>query len=292
MEKLIEAGGFGLVTSAVICLAAVGLTLQVGVTNFVNFAYGDFMTFGAFVAYWANSLGLNFFVAAGLGAAAAAILGVTCNLVVFRPFVRRKASPITLVILSIGLALIVQNMLIVVFGTSPNRFNVSVGTAQHFGPLVLTPGDVALIALAGALLLGLHVLLQYTKFGRSLRATSGNADLAASCGIDTGRVATWTWAMSGALAAVAGIGLVLETSVMNVGSGFGELFLVFAAMVLGGIGRPYGAMVGGLVVGMAIELSGTYLDPAYSTLSAFVILVVVLLVRPQGIFASRGVTTS
>jgi branched-subunit amino acid ABC-type transport system permease component len=292
LDRIIEAVGFGLITAAVLSLASVGLTLQVGVTNFINFAYGDFMTLGAYVAYEANRRGVNFFVSVAIGGVLVAALGVFCNMVLFRPMVRRRVHVLALLVATLGLALLVQNAVVLIWGTLPNRYDVSLGDARHYGPFLLAQGDLALIAISALLLVGLHSLLQYTKFGKSLRATSNNPDLAAACGINTAQVANWTWAISGFLAAIAGAGLVLETNVLLVTSGFSILFLVFAAIILGGIGRPYGAMLGGLVVGMAVELSATFLNPTYSTLSAFVILILALMLRPQGIFATRGKTVA
>lgn len=273
-----------------IALGAVGLTLQVGVTNFVNFAYGDFVTFGAYVTYAFNAAGVSFFPSMVAGGIATGLLGLLCNLVLFRAFVEQKARVITLVIVTVGLSLVVQNAIIAIWGPGAKHYNVSIGAAMHLGPFVLTPGDLAIIIGAGLLLFLLHLMLQYTRFGKSLRATSDNADLALACGIDTGRLVNWTWVISGFFAAVAGGALVLEITTLEPTAGFNELFLFFAAVILGGIGRPYGAMLGALIIGLATEMSGMFVDAAYKTAIAFAILVIVLLVRPEGIFAVKGKT--
>ncbi|HUY57910.1 MAG TPA: branched-chain amino acid ABC transporter permease [Candidatus Micrarchaeaceae archaeon] len=288
MNLLAEAVGFGLVTAAVIALAAVGLSLQVSVTNFVNFAYGDFMTFGAYITYSANVAGLNFFPAVLVGAAGTGLLGVVSNWVIFRPLVKRKSRTLVLLICTVGLSFIVQNAMVLIWGTNSDRYTVSIGNALHIGPFLFTPGDLILIAVAFGLLALLHIFLQYTRFGTALRATSNNSDLAQACGIDTGRVITWTWAISGLFCAVAGVGLALETNTLRPALGFNELFVIFGAIILGGIGRVYGAMLGALIIGILTEVSGMFADPAYKGAIAFAVVVLVLLIRPQGLLPSRG----
>lgn len=288
MGLFLEAVGFGLVTASVIALAAVGLSLQVSVTNFINFAYGDFMTFGAYIAYAANAAGLNFFPAVVVGAAGTGALGIASNHFIFRPLVRRGSRTLTLLICTVGLSFVVQNVIVVIWGSNAQRYNVSIGNALHIGPFLWTPGDLILIAVAFSLLALLHVFLQYTRFGTALRATSNNRDLAQACGINTDRVINYTWVISGMLCAVAGVGLALETNTLRPTLGFNELFVVFGAIILGGIGRVYGAMLGALIIGILTEVSGMFADPAYKGAIAFGVVVVVLLIRPQGLLPSRG----
>jgi branched-subunit amino acid ABC-type transport system permease component len=290
MTYFTHAVGFGLVTSAVVALAAVGLALQVGVTNFVNFAYGDYMTFGAYVAYSVDLAGVPFGIAAAAGAGATALLGVASNLAIFEQFVRRRSRLITLLVVTVGLSLVVQNVVIMVWGPGPKHYSLPVFTAMQLGPFVFTPVDLGIMGSAVVLLVALHLMLQYTKFGKALRATSTNADLALACGINTWRLANWVWVISGLMAGLAGIGLTLELGVLQPLNGFNELFLIFAAIILGGIGRPYGAMLGALVIGLVTEIAGAYVASGYNTAIAFAVLVAVLLLRPQGIFATRGRT--
>jgi branched-chain amino acid transport system permease protein/neutral amino acid transport system permease protein len=162
---------------------------------------------------------------------------------------------------------------------------------MQVGPFALTPGDIVIILGSGSLLLALHLMLAYTKFGKSLRATSNNSDLAQACGINSDRVINMTWFIAGILTAAAGVALSLEESSLLPSTGFTELFVIFGAVVLGGIGRPYGAMLGALVVGMLTELSGMYANPAYKSAIAFVVVIVVLLIRPQGILSAAGKTS-
>jgi branched-subunit amino acid ABC-type transport system permease component len=210
------------------------------------------------------------------------------NYLVFRPFMRRGVRPVTLLISGVGLSFVVQNALIVIWSPSPRRFTLSLGRALHLGPFLLTPGDLIMIGASVVLLFLLHVMLTYTKFGKAIRATSNNIDLARSCGIDSDRVISLTWFIAGVLTAVAGVGLVLEESTLSPTTGFTELFVIFGAVILGGIGRPYGAMLGALIVGVLTEVSGAYVNAAYKTSIAFGVVILLLLFRPQGLIKARG----
>lgn len=288
INQFLLAVGFGLATASVVALAAVAVSLQVSVTNFINFAYGDFMTFGAYIAWTVAQRGVNFFVAIAIGGVATGLLGVIANILVFRPFMRRRVRPVTLLIVGVGLSFIVQNGITVIWGAEPVRFQQTLGDAMHLGPFLLTPGDLLMIGASIALLVLLHMMLTYTKFGKALRATSNNADLAEACGIDSERVISITWFIAGILTAVAGVGLVLQESTLDPTTGFTELFVIFGAVILGGIGRPYGAMLGALVVGILTEVSGAYVNAAYKGSIAFGVVILLLLFRPQGIFTTAG----
>ncbi len=291
MSEFTHAVGFGLVTASILALAAVAVNLQVGVTNFINFAYGDFLTFGAYVAWVVSSRGFNFFLAVLLGGVATGLLGVAANAFIFRPFMRRGVRTTTLLIAGIGLSFITEQGITLIWGANPLRFNgVSLGTAMTVGPFVLTPGALLMMGSALSLLLLLHVLLSRTKFGKSLRATSEDVDLAQACGINCERVISVTWFLAGILTAVAGVGLSLQENNLNPVLGFNELFIIFGAVILGGLGRPYGAMLGALVVGLITEIAGAYVDAAYKTSIAFGIVIILLLFRPQGVLRSAGKT--
>lgn len=288
MSQLLHAVGFGLATSSIVALAAVAVSLQVSVTNFFNFAYGDFMSFGAYVAWTATNNGVNFYLAIVLGGIAVGLLGMVANALIFRPFMRRGVRPVTLLIAGVGLSFVVQNALILAWGASPRRFSVDLGNSLHVGPFLLTPGDLIMIGASVALLLLLHLALTYTKFGKSIRATSNNIDLAQSCGINSDRVISLTWFLAGLFTAAAGVGLVLQESTLNPTTGFTELFVIFGAVILGGIGRPYGAMLGALIVGILTEVSGAYVNAAYKTSIAFGVVILLLLFRPHGLIKARG----
>ena len=289
-SMLAEGIGFGLVAAAVIALGAVGLSLQLSVTNYINFAFGDLMTLGAYFVITLNlSLHMNFFLAGLLGAIGLAVVFVLLNIFVLRPFVRSGARVFTLLVATIGVSFIVQNLTILIWGTGAFQYTVNVGDAIHFGPLVLTPGDLIIIGVAIALFIGLHLFLQYTKLGKALRATSNNADLAMASGINTDLVVNITWAISGFFAAVAGVALAMEENNLRPLQGFNELLVIFAAIILGGIGRQTGALLGALVIGVATSVVGLFLPSGYDSMIAFGLLIVVLLLRPQGILGGREV---
>ena len=291
MTVFLHAVGFGLATSAILALAAVAVSLQVSVTNFINFAYGDFMTFGAYIAWQLDVKGVNIVLAIAIAGVATGLLGIVANLVVFRPFMRRKVRPVTLLIAGVGVSFIVQNAIVIIWGAEPKRLVQTIGTSVQVGPFLLTTGDLIMICTAIAFLVLLHVTLKYTKFGKSLRATSNNIELAQACGIDSERIISITWFIAGIFTAVAGVGLVLEETTLSPTTGFNELFIIFGAVILGGLGRPYGAMLGALIVGVLTEVAGQYMNAAYKTSIAFAFVIVLLLFRPQGLFAAKGKTS-
>lgn len=288
MSHFLVAVGFGLATASIVALAAVAVSLQVSVTNFINFAYGDFMTFGAYIAWESTQYGVNFYLAILLGGIATGILGVLAHVIIFRGFMKRRVKAVTLLIAGVGLSFIVQNGMTVIFGAEPVRFQQTLGNAMQIGPFLLTPGDLIMIGTSVGLLVLLHLMLTYTKFGKALRATSNNVDLAQACGINSDRVVSITWFLAGILTAVAGVGLVLQESTLSPTTGFAELFVIFGAVILGGIGRPYGAMLGALFVGVLTEVSGAYVNAAYKGSIAFGVVIVVLLFRPEGLFRGAG----
>jgi branched-subunit amino acid ABC-type transport system permease component len=289
MVIFFNAVGFGLVTAAVIAIGAVGLTLQVGITNFVNFAYGEFLTMGAYVGYWGTVvMHLNLFIAILLAMIVTGTLALVLNEFIFTPFVRTKARLFIMLIVTIGVSLILQNTYQIIFGTDFHRYNVGGNVSHHIGPFLLTTTQLMIMALATLTLGLLQALLKYTKLGKSMRAMSDSADLAEASGLNTRMITRMAWLLSGALAGVGGVALAL--SVYTVTPGLGNLFVLvlFAAVVLGGTGRPFGAMLASLVIGVAMEVSGAYINAAYKTAVAFAILILVLLVRPNGIFATKG----
>jgi branched-subunit amino acid ABC-type transport system permease component len=291
INTFLHAVGFGVVTASILALGAVAVSLQVSVTNFINFAYGDFMTFGAYVAWTADTHGLGLPVSVALGGIATGLLGIIANILVFRPFIRRGLRPVTLLIAGVGISFILQSGIVMVWGASPQRFSESLGATVSIGPFLFTPGDLLVLLVSIALLALLHLTLQYTRFGKSLRATSNNPDLAQASGINSARVVNATWFIAGILTAVAGVALALEEGFLDPTLGFTELFVIFGAVILGGIGRPYGAMLGALIVGLLTEISGAYVDAAYKTSIAFGVVIVLLLFRRQGLFSGAGKTS-
>ncbi|HEX8997662.1 MAG TPA: branched-chain amino acid ABC transporter permease [Ktedonobacterales bacterium] len=281
--------GFGLVTASILALASVGLTLQFGVTNYINFAYGELLTFGAYFAWLANShYGWNIWIALLVGAVLTGILAVILNLIILQPFIKRQYPVLFMLVVTFGLSLILSNVLLAVWGADFQRYTVSSDTQYSIGPFLLTARQLVIIGIAIAAMAGVHVLLNYTKLGKAMRAMSDNPALARNCGIDTELVTNFTWLLSGFLAGLAGVVLALNISTLQPAFGGDFLFVIFAAVILGGIGRPYGAMAGALVIGIVTEVAAVPLSSDFKNDAAFAILVLVLLFRPQGIFASEG----
>jgi branched-chain amino acid transport system permease protein/neutral amino acid transport system permease protein len=283
MNQFTLALGFGLVTSAILALSAVGFTLQFGVSNIFNLAYGDVMTVSAFAAYLADRSGAGLWLAMLTGAATGAVASVGISRLVFTPFLRRGTSRFTMVMVSLALAVILQNALQAVAGSAFRSYAETQGRSLHFLGMILTSYQLVIIGVAAAALAGLHLLLRYTRIGKALRATAADAELARSSGIATERVSAVAWALSGALCGLAGVTLALNLASFDFTFGSKFLLVVVAAAVFGSVGQPYGAMAGAVVIGMAMEISAIW-TPSLKQVVAFVILVLILLVRPAGLW--------
>jgi branched-subunit amino acid ABC-type transport system permease component len=280
--------GFGLITAAVLAIAAVAFTLQFAVTDVLNLAFAAIMTAGAFIAYWINQAGVSVWLAMIVAMAACSALSVLLNLFVYAPFQRRGSSPITIVIVSLGMALIVEFGIQAVVGGVNVSYTIGQGTTFRAGGLILTTVQLVIIAISLVVMGGVHVLLRYSKLGKSMRATAANRSLARNCGIRTGRVITVTWAITGALGGLAGT--VFAIDIGSFGPTSTDLFvvLILAAVFLGGPGHAYGAMLGAALIGLATEVSAAYIQPDYKYVIAFVVLLAMLAVRPSGLFGARA----
>lgn len=289
MNALALAIGFGLVTSSILALASMGLTLQFGVTNFVNFAYGDLMTLGAYVAWVVNVHGhQNIWVSMVAAAVAIGLLALLLGRYLLGPFARRFTNLFFVMIVTFGLSLILLNVIQVIWGPNYQQYNVPRQSPLHLGPFLLTADQVVIIGIGILVMLVVHLLLTRTRLGKAMRAMSDNPSLATVSGIDTNRITTLTWFVTGTLAGLAGTVLGLNISSITPSTGETFLFVIFAAVILGGIGKPYGAMLGALLIGLATEVSAVFINAAYKLDVAFALLVIVLLVRPQGILATAG----
>lgn len=289
IHTLLLSFGFGLITASILAIAAVGLSLQFGITNYINFAYGDLLTFGVYVAFVVNQhLGLNIWIGVVLAVIATAILAWLINLFILRPFTNRGTSPIIMLVVTLGVSLILQNIILAIFTEQFQSYNVNTGTPISLGPFLFTPLQLGIIGLAIVTMLAIHVLLRYTRLGKAMRAVSDSPELARISGINTRLIVNAVWLIAGGLGGLSGVVLALNTASFTPTVGFGFLFVIFAAVILGGIGHPYGAIVGALIVGIATEMSAAFISSEYKVAIALVILIIALLIRPQGIFASRG----
>ncbi len=285
MNTIVPAIGFGIVTASILAVAGVGFTLQFGVTNILNLAYGDIMTAAAFVAYLVTRAGLSVWLALVTGAAFGSVFSVLLNRCIYTPFVRRGTRLFGMIIVTIAVSLMVQNGLLAIFGANFFSLKLPRPTSVHIAGMVFSTVQLAIIAIAAVAMLLIHLLLRYTKLGKAMRATAADPDLARNCGIATDRVIDLAWAISGALCGLAGVILVMNVTAFTDTTGAQFLIPIVAVAVLGGIGQPYGAMLGALVIGITSEVAAAIFNPEYKDVVAFVILVIVLLARPQGILS-------
>jgi branched-subunit amino acid ABC-type transport system permease component len=279
--------GFGLVTASVLAIAAIGFTLQFGVTDVLNLAYGAVMIAGAFIAYVVNQAGLNVWVGLVAAVAACALGSVLLNAGVYAPFQRRGTSPITMVIVSLGMTLIIEFGVAAIAGGTGVSYTMSQGPTVTAGGLILSTVQLVVIGLSILVMIGTHVLLRYTKLGKAMRATAANKNLARNCGIRTGRVITLTWAITGALCGLAGVVFAMDAGSFDSTSTDLFLILILAATFLGGPGQAYGAMLGAVVIGLATEISAAYITPSYKYVIAFAALLIMLGVRPTGLLGEK-----
>jgi branched-subunit amino acid ABC-type transport system permease component len=280
--------GFGLVTAAVLAIAAVGFTLQFGVTDVLNLAYGAIMIAGAFIAYAINQAGASVWIGLIAAVAVCSIGSVLLNSGVYAPFQRRGTSPITMVIVSLGMTLIIEFGVEAIAGGTGVSYAMGLGKTFHLGGLVLTTVQLVIIAVSLVVMAGVHTLLRYTRLGKAMRATAANKNLARNCGIRTSRVITITWALTGGLCGLAGVVFAMDSGSFSPTSTDVFLVLILAAVFLGGPGQAYGAMLGAAVIGIATEVSAAFIPADYKYVVAFVVLLVMLGVRPTGLLGARA----
>ncbi len=276
---------YGIVLGSIVALGAIGVSLVFGILRFANFAHGDLMTIGAFFAlFFVVDLGFPVLPAAPLAMLSTVAVALLCDRVLYRPL--RRTAPVILLISSFGVALILRSVIQLVWGTSNHVFQQGIQKSIHFAGLRIKPDQVSIIVGTVVLVVLLHLFLQRTRIGKGMRAMADNVDLARITGIDTERVVMWTWIIAAILATAAGIFLGMDTRLHPV-MGWRLLLPVFAAAILGGIGKPYGAIAGGMVIGIVQEFSTLIISPAYKPAVAFALMVVMLIVRPTGLLGGR-----
>jgi len=280
---LVDGIKFGLI----IGMCAIGLSLIFGTTGLVNFAHSEMITFGAVIAFFFNvTLGLHLIPATIIAMVLGGLAGVGLDLGLWRPLRHRGVGLVTMMIISIGLSILLRYAILYQFGDRSQAYDqyaVQTETLFSLGPIDMIPKDAIIIGLSLVLLVAVSVALRVTKLGKAMRAVSDNPDLAASTGIDVNRIVTIVWFLAGVLVTLGGVFQGLSESV-NWQNGFQILLLVFAAVTLGGLGTDYGVIVGSLVVGALIFLSTLWVAPELKNVGALLVLVVILMIRPQGIF--------
>jgi branched-subunit amino acid ABC-type transport system permease component len=283
----------GLVLGSIYALGAIGVSMIYSILRFAHFAHGDLMTFGAYLAYavvvasgWPPLLALPLAIVGTAGAT------LFIDQLAYRPF--RKSRPIVVVIASFGVALMIRAVIMLIWGVQPEPYVEGIQPPlESLQPFRIHEKHAVIVGTSLVLVAALHLLLTRTKMGKAMRAMSDDADLARVTGIGTERVIAWTWIVGAVLAAAAGVLIAIDTQIKPT-LGWDLLLPLFAAAILGGLGRPYGAILGGLVIGMIEELS-TYplfgdqplVTPGYKTGLAFAIMVIMLIWRPQGLLRGR-----
>lgn len=278
----------GIVLGSIIALAAIGLTMVYGVLNFANFSHADFMALGAYIAFVLNvALGLNIILSFFIAIAIAGALGMLLDFLVWKPMRRKNADLVSLVIVSIGLSLIVRNAIIFIWGGSTQNFDLPVQKGIEMLGVTITHNQLIGLGTAILFMVLVHFFLKNTKLGKAMRAISDDINLARISGIDSDKVIMWMWFIGIGLAGVAGILYGLETTIRP-NMGWFLILPMFAAVILGGIGNPYGAMVGGMIIGLSQELSMIILPSEYKMGVSLGIMILVLLFKPRGLFGGTN----
>lgn len=304
----------GLLLGSMIALGAIGITLIYSILRFAHIAHGDYMTLGAYVTLFLLTVGLPrlgidgagfgpftfgypLLIALPITVAVCCAIAVAIDNSVYERLRERGTGLVTLSMVSLGIAIALRGAIQMLWGTEPQRLPRESKPFYHIDFEVALPGGGALpfdmrippdniflglsaIALVGAL----YLFLNHTRTGKAMRATSDNIDLARVTGINTTRIIQWTWIIAAAYAAIAGTLIAVAQAQMLPNSGWNTLIPMFAAVTLGGIGKPWGALVGGLLIGIAMEVSTEWMTPAYKPAVAFTVMLLVLLVRPRGLF--------
>lgn len=280
---IVQAILYGLILSSIFALGAVGVSLIFGILRFAHFAHGDMVTLGAYLALAVVTLGqVSVWLALPVAVLVTAGAAIAVDHVVYRRL--RRTRPVILFLASVGVAFVLRNLVLGIWGPQNLVYEPGIKLPMQFAGLQLKIDQLVIIVASIALISGLALFLRMTKIGKAMRAMSDDPDLARVSGIDTDAVVRWTWVLGGALAATAGVFHALDTRLQPT-LGWDLLLGFFAAAILGGIGRPMGAIAGALVIGLASELSTLFLPPVYRSAVAFVLMIAVLLIRPTGIFA-------
>ncbi|WP_154814249.1 branched-chain amino acid ABC transporter permease [Actinophytocola xinjiangensis] len=280
VQRLVSGLNLGLL----LAIATIGLSLIHGTTRLTNFAHGENVTFGALIAFlFCVVLGLPLVVAGLISVAAGAAFGWLQNAGLWQPLRRRGVGLIPVMIASIGVGLAVRYLYFAIFGSGTRRVTPESIPSVRLGSVVMPVSAYYSMAISLAVLVAVGCWIRYSHLGRATRAVSANLPLAAASGIDVDRVIRVVWILAGALSALAGVLLALLNDV-SYDMGFKSLLLMFAAMILGGLGTAFGALVGALVVGVFTEVLVVWLPPDMKYVGALIVLILVLLVRPQGIF--------
>jgi branched-chain amino acid transport system permease protein len=271
-------------------LIAIGYTLVFGVLNLVHLAHGEVFMIGAFVGLQVvllagGGIGTAIFVAA----IAAAIIGVAIYLVAIKPIMARKGHFLAPMISTIGVGVVMQELATRAFGGEQVGFPVQMEShVWHFATITLTSVQLVILAVSVGLMLALHLFVTLTRVGMAMRATAESMEISHTLGIRTDRIIILTFGIASALAGVAGVLVGMSFNSISPYMGVDMGIKGLAAMLLGGLGNVYGAMLGGLIIGVVEVISVAYLSSSYRDAFAFFVIIAVLLFRPRGIFGATG----
>ncbi|MGD9199535.1 MAG: branched-chain amino acid ABC transporter permease [Desulfobacterales bacterium] len=299
---MIELTFYGIVFGSIIALGAIGLTLVFGIIRFANFAHGDLMSTGAFIALFLTtgvlawigipdtnfgslSFGWRMLIAFPVSMVVVGAIAIALDRILYRKLRQKKSGPVILAMSSLGAAFILRMLILIFWGADTIVYRPGLlrpAIELPFG-IKMRPDQILILILVFILVSSLHLYLQKSKMGKAMRATADNMELALVSGIDTERVIILTWGIGGALAAAGGILYGIDV-VLHPYMGWNFLIPLFAATILGTIGNMWGALVGGLVIGIVQQLSTAFLLPTYKPAVAFMAMILILLVRPKGIF--------
>jgi branched-chain amino acid transport system permease protein/neutral amino acid transport system permease protein len=299
---MLELVVYGIVFGSIISLGAIGLTLVYGIIRFANFAHGDLMSGGAYIAlfmvtgllawvgvpdanFGALSFGWRMLIAFPVSMSIVACVAIALDRILYRKLRMKRSGPVIFAMSSLGAAFILRMIILILWGADSLFYRPGILRPAVMLPLgiKIRPDQVFILFLVFALIGSLHLFLQKTKMGKAMRATADNMELALVSGIDTERIIIWTWGIGGALAAAGGILYGIDVQ-LHPYMGWNFLIPLFAATILGTIGNMYGALVGGLVIGVAQQVSTAFLMPTYKPAVAFMMMILILLIRPKGIF--------
>ena len=282
--------GSGIAVAAILALSAVAFTLEYAVSRVVNLAHGEILTIGAYSAYVGeNNFHQNLYVCAVIATVFGALGAMALNFSLIERF--RNQKPLSTLIATLGDSLILQNVVLIGFGGASVSYSFAQGSILHVGPFLWTVLTIKVMVSAVVVAVLIYLLLQKTRLGKALRAISQNRELAQVSGIPARLVVMQTWAVAGAISGFAGFlyGETIGTITPTVGNGF--LLLSITAAVGGGLGRPYPTLGGAVVLGLVMSIASTYTSSAYQLVIAFGFLVVMLLVKPNGLFVRGRIST-
>ncbi len=296
---------YGIVLGSIISLGAIGLSLVYGILRFANFAHGDFLTAGAYVAlfmvtgvlswigipdntFGSLSFGWRMVIAFPVSMAAVGCVAIALDRILYRKLRQKGSGAVMLAMSSLGAAFIIRMIILIIWGADSLFYRPGLMRPALEVPLgiKIRPDQILILSVVLFLVVLLHLFLKKTKMGKAMRATADNMELALISGINTERIIIWTWGIGGALAAAGGILYGIDVQ-LHPYMGWNFLIPLFAATILGTIGNIYGALIGGLTIGIAQQVSTAFLLPTYKLAVAFIIMILILLIRPKGIFGKE-----